>query len=253
MGCDEIGHGLAVRPVDAPDLLPARIGDFGRGGGDLDAGHEDAVFLDSGHLVNALEDGIALGRDEALANAETVYLRAFLEDGLDGEFIEAVGSHDGAVRKTGLIEHFAGLYGEIGEVAGVNAYAPEAPAHRFEHFPGRADGVRHAGLEDIVGIHKQDGVVRIGLRVVLESLEFGIKVHDPAVSHGAADGNAEFLAREHGGRADCSADVGGSRAVNGSVHVVGAAGAKVGDEASLGSAHDAVGLGGDERLVIGLG
>ena len=88
---------------------------------------------------------------------------------------------------------------------------------------------------------------------MLESLEFGIKVHDPAVSHGAADGNAEFLAREHGGRADCSADVGGSRAVNGSVHVVGAAGAKVGDEASLGSAYDAVGLGGDERLVIGLG
>ena len=34
---------------------------------------------------------------------------------------------------------------------------------------------------------------------------------------------------------------------------MGAAGAKVGDEASLGSAHDAVGLGGDERLVIGLG
>ncbi len=34
---------------------------------------------------------------------------------------------------------------------------------------------------------------------------------------------------------------------------MGAAGSKVGDEASLGSAHDAVGLGGDERLVIGLG
>ena len=75
-------------------------------------------------------------------------------------------------------------------------------------------------------------------------------VHDPAVGHRAADGDAEHLSREDGRGAVRAAYVGRARAVDGGVDVVRAARAEVRDTASLRGLHDALGFRRDERLVV---
>lgn len=75
-------------------------------------------------------------------------------------------------------------------------------------------------------------------------------VHDPAVGHRAADGDAEHLSCKDGRGAVRAADVGRARAVDGRVDVVRAARAEVRDAASLRGAHDALRFRRDERLVV---
>ena len=108
-------------------------------------------------------------------------------------------------------------------------------------------------MHDVVGIDEEDGVVGVRLGILLEGHVFVIIVHDPAVRHRAADGDAEELTREHCRRRGRAADVGGACAVDGGIDVVRAACAEVGDDAASCSAHDAARLRGDERLVIDLG
>ena len=73
------------------------------------------------------------------------------------------------------------------------------------------------------------------------------------MGHGAAHGDVELLARGHRGRAADPADVAGPGPQHRGVVVVGAARAEVRDRPALGRPHDAVGLGGHQRLVVHLG
>ena len=70
------------------------------------------------------------------------------------------------------------------------------------------------------------------------------------MGHGTACGDAVKLIRDGTGSAAAAADVGGAGAGNGAMDALCAAGAKLQHGAALGSADDAVGLGGDEALVV---
>ena len=70
------------------------------------------------------------------------------------------------------------------------------------------------------------------------------------MGHGAAGGHAVELVGQRAGRALAAADIGRARTVDRGVDALGAAGAELQHHAPLGRADDAVGLGGDEALVV---
>ena len=120
--CDEVGDGPSVGVVDAPELFASRVRDFFKGLGYFDGRAAGLALVDGDELVDRAEDGVALRRDEALADAEGVYAAALVEYRAYCEFVEAVGGDDFAVRQVGFVEQLARRLREVGEVAGV--YAP---------------------------------------------------------------------------------------------------------------------------------
>ena len=70
------------------------------------------------------------------------------------------------------------------------------------------------------------------------------------MSHGPAGGNAEQLVGNRAGRALAAADIRRPGAGDGAVRALGPAGAELQHRAALRRAADAVGLGGDEALVV---
>ena len=114
---------------------------------DLDLGDDIAVLvLHRDELIDAAEDRLALGGDEALADAEGVDLRILHPEVLNEVLVERVRNGDGALRPARLVEHLACLAGKIGDVAAVQADAALFDAHGLEHVVERLDGVGNAGL-----------------------------------------------------------------------------------------------------------
>ena len=70
------------------------------------------------------------------------------------------------------------------------------------------------------------------------------------MGHRAAGGNAVELVGQRAGRPPAAADVGRTRAVDRRIHALCAARAKFQHRPALGRARDAVGLGGDQALVV---
>lgn len=58
----------------------------------------------------------------------------------------------------------------------------------LQHLIKGPDGIRHTGLEHIVGIHQQRGIVGIDLAVGLECLILAVEHLDPGMGHGATAG-----------------------------------------------------------------
>ena len=250
----EVGDGVAFCVVDAVDLFPAGVRDLLDRFGDFDFRENLAVLFHGGELVDRAEDRLALRRDQAFAHAEAVDLAALrVEDRGDRILVETVRGDDLAVGKPRRVEHGAHALRQVGEVARVDAHALEPFAQRIEHVLGGANGVRNARVYDVVGIDEEDGIVGVRLGILLECRVFVVIVHDPAVRHRAADGDAEELTREHRRRRGRAADVGGACAVDGGVDVVCAACAEVGNDAPACRPHDAARLRRDERLVVDLG
>ena len=248
--CDEVGDGPAVGVVDAPELFASGVCDFFKGFRYFDGGAAGLALVDCDELVDRAEDGVAFCGYEALADAEGVYAAALVEYRAYREFVEAVGGDDFAVGEAGFVEQLTRRLREVGEVAGVYADALEPLAHRDEDVVRGLYRVGHAGVEDVVCVDEQDGVVGVELGEAAEGSVFVVVVHDPAVGHRAADGDAEHLSREDGRGAARAAYVGRARAVDGGVDVVRAARAEVRDAASLRGLHDALGFCRDERLVV---
>ena len=171
-----------------------RRGDLADVLADLDLGDYIAVLILYGdELVDAAEHRLAARGDEPLAHAEAVDLRALAQQTRDQALIERVGHGDLAVGPTGIVEHFACLLRQVGNVAGVEADAAVRDALRPQHFVECADGVRNAGLQAVVGVHKQGSVVGIRLAVGAEGVELGVKHLHPGVRHRAAGVHAVQL------------------------------------------------------------
>ena len=220
---------------------------------DLDLRDDVAVLvLDGCELVHAAEHRLAARGDEPLAHAEAVDLRALPQQPRDQALIERVGHGDLAVGPAGVVEHFARLFRQVGDVAGVEADAAARDAQRLEHLVEGADGVRHAGLQAVVGVHEQGGVVRIGLAVGAEGVELGVEHLHPGVCHRAAGVHAVHLVRDRAGGAGTAADVSGARAEDRPVGTLRAARAELEHRASLCGAADAAGLRGNQALVVDL-
>ena len=174
------------------------------------------------------------------------------DDRRDSAFVQTVGSHDFAVLQSRLIEHSAYFFGEVGHVARVNAHAEETLTARDEHFLGNPDSGGHTRLECVVSVDQEDRGTAINFGISLEGIVFPVEEHDPAVRHGTDHGDAEGFSCERGGRTVHPTDVSRASTVDRSVDVVRTAGTHVGHGTSLCCAHNAIGLCGDEGLVVDL-
>lgn len=105
-------------------------------------------------------------------------------------------------------------------------------------------------LDDVVGVHEENAVVGVDLRVVFEGVVLAVEHLHPAVGHRAHRGNAVVAVGDRAGGRRAAADVGRARAQDRRVVALGAAGAEFGDRPPLGGAAHAVGLGRHERLVV---
>ena len=227
------------------------IGDLIHVLADLDLGDHLAVGILHGHqLVNAAKDGLAGSGDEALTHTEQVDLGLLVQKLTDDVLVQRVGRRDLALGPAGVVQHLAGGLGQIGDIAGVQTDAALGDALGLEDLVEDADGVGHAGLQGVVSIHQEGGVIGIDLAVGLESLILRVEHLDPGVGHGAAGGDAVELVGDGAGSAAAAADVSGAGAGDSAVDALGAAGAELQHRAALGSADDAVGLGGNEALVV---
>ena len=247
-----VRDGLArVAAVEAVELLEVRRGDLADVLADLDLGDYIAVLILYGdELVDAAEHRLAARGDEPLADAERIDLRVLHPHIADDVLVERVGNGDGRRLPAGLVEHFARLAGKVGDVAAVEADTALGDALRAQHLVKGADGVWDAGVERVVGVHQHDGVAGIKLAVGLEGVVLGVEHLHPGVGHRAERGHAVELVRDGAGRADAAADVGGACADDGGVRTLRPAGAKLQHRPAAGGTVDAVGLRGDQALVI---
>ena len=243
----QVGDGLSVFVVVEPvDFLIARVGDLFDVFGDLDFRDEFAVLFDGHQLVDAAEYRLGLGCDETLADAEGVDLRTFHDHIPDQVFVQGVGNGDGAVFETCLVQHFPGLFRQIGDIAAVDA---DALGFRVQ-LPEYPDGIRDAGFQHIIGIHQQDAVVRIEFRILAEGIILRREHLNPAVGHGAQCRDAALSVGDGAGGAAAPADVGRPGAVDGCGGAVGSAGAEFHDRPALGRPGNAAGFCRDQTLMV---
>ncbi len=125
-----------------------------------------------------------------------------------------------------------------------------ADAQGLQHLIKGPDGIRHTGLEHIVGIHQQRGIVGIDLAVGLECLILAVEHLDPGMGHGAAGRYAVQLVGDRAGGACTAADISRPGSGDGAVRALGPAGAELQHRSPLGRPDDPVGLGGDQALVV---
>ena len=112
--------------------------------------------------------------------------------------------------------------------------------------------VLQSRLEGVVSVDQEDRGTAINFGIALECIVFSVEEHDPTVRHGADHGDAEGFSGESCGRAVYPTDVGRASAVDRSVDVVCTARTHIGHRTSLCSAHNTIGLCGDEGLVVDL-
>ena len=248
---DKVGHRLAVLVVDTPDLFQAGNRHLLGGFGQLHLRGVAAVVLpDGGQLVDAAEHRVALGRDHVLADAEAVHAGTLQDQVADDVLIQRVGRADRAVGVAGLVQHLAGFLGQVGNIAGVDADALRALAHRLQDLVKHLDGIGYAVAQHVVGVHQQHAGVGVHLGVFLEGVVLRREHLHPAVGHRAGGRDAEVTRGHDAGGGAAAADVGRACAEVGGVIPLRAAGTELHDRAARGGAHDAVRLGGDQALVV---
>ena len=227
------------------------IGDLRHVLADLDAGANNAVlFLHCDQFIHAAEHRGGLAGDEPLAHAEYVHLRALEHQVADEVFVQGVGRGDLAVGQSGVVQHLAGALGQVGNIAAVQADGTVGDALGDQHVLEGSDGVGDAGLQGVVGVHQERGIVGVQLAIGAEGLVFVVKHLHPGVGHGAAGRHTVHGVGEGAGSTGSTADVGRAGADDSAVRTLSAAGAKLQHGAALSSPDDAVGLGGDQALMI---
>ena len=247
-----LGHaGLPV--VETVEFLKAGVCDFAHVFTDLDFGDNVSVpVLHGAELVHAAEYRRALGGDEPLAHAESVDLRALAEQLGDEPLVQRVGDGDGAVRPARLVQHDPGLLGQIGHIAGVKTDAALGDAHGLEHLVEGADSVGDARFQGVKGVHQQHRVGGIGLAVSDKGVVLRVEHLYPGVGHGPCGGNAVDLVGNGAGGTCAAADKGGPGSGHGAGDALGPAGTEFQHGAAVSRPADAVGLGGDQALVVKL-
>ena len=249
---DQVGLGLArIAAAEAVDLLEVGGGDLAHILGDLDLGEDGAVgLLNGAELVDAAEDGVALGGDEALAHAEGIHLGALADQLADDILVQGVGDHDLAVEPARLVQHPTHLLGQVGDIARVQTDGALGDALGLQDLVEGLDGVGHARLQNVVGVYQEGGVVGVEGAVIAEGGELVVEHLDPGVGHGARGGDAVDLVGDGAGGVVHAADISGAGTHDGGVGALGSAGAELRDGAALGGAGQAGGLGGDEGFVV---
>ena len=204
-------------------------------------------------LVDSAKDRLGPGGDHPLTDAEGVYLPALGKDRLDRVLVQTVGYDDLRIGKSSLVQHDAGLFGEIGKIAAVDTDTiASRPDSLLLHLPEDLDRMGHTGIEHVVSIDQQDAIVRIAARKAAKSRQFILKQHDPAVGHGARNRDIKALTGQHRGRAFDAADDAGAGTVDRGIVVMGAARTEIRDGAAVSRTDNTLGFGRDQALVVEL-
>ena len=249
---NKVGKGLAGLVVkETVHLLEARIGNFIWVGADLDLG-DDGPFLvlHRRQLVHAAEHRLALGGNKPLTHAEGVDLGPLEQQVPDNILVQRVGGHDLTLGQSRRVQHFSGLLGQVGQIPRVQPDGAVGNALGKQYLFKGTNGVGHARLQHIIGIHQQGG--RVGIKLAV-GLEGGILVGEhlnPGVGHGAPCRGAVHLVSQGAGSTGAAGDVRGPSPQDGSVGSLRPAGAELAHRPPICRPHDAVGLGGDEGLVV---
>lgn len=125
---DQIGDDFArVFVVDPLDGFVARVGDFLRVLGQLDLGNEltAGFVVDGRQFVHAAEGGAVLGGDQVGADAPGIDGRALHFQAVDQLLVQIVGGGDYRVGETGLVQHLFRFFGQVGQIAAVQADSVE--------------------------------------------------------------------------------------------------------------------------------
>ena len=154
-------------------------------------------------------DTEAVDRDSLGAEADEVGL------------VEGGGGEDSHLGEATVVEDRAHPPGVAGEVARVDA-------HRLDSDPRRRQPGRHldhplCALLRVVGVDKQDHVVRLGAGKGLEGAHLAHVCLHIRVGHGAEDRDCEARRGEGGGAAVEAGEVAGARREQGCLTAVGAA------------------------------
>ena len=252
MEADQVGLRLAgVLGEDAVNLLKVGGGDFGGVLADLNLGDDGPVVpLNGGQLVDAAEHRLRPGGNQPLAHAKGVDPRPLADQIPDNILIQGVGGHDLALLQARRVQHLPGLLRQVGQIPRVQPDAALGDAHRRQHLLKGLDGVGHAGLQHVVGVHQKGGVVGVELAVGLKGgVLVGEHLH-PGVGHGAGGGGAVPLVRHGAGGGGAAGDIAGPRPQQRAVRPLGPAGTELSHRPALGGPDNPVGLGGDQGLVV---
>ena len=250
VNADHVARGAPDLVVEAQHLLQAGNRALIRLLGELDdrAPRLLGIRANGGELVHAAERGLGVARSEFGSHTKGVDGCALCEEGLNGVFVQVIRDRDLHIRQACLVKGRARLFGELGQVAGIDADRRE-PLARCLHLLGDNDRVLDA-FAHVIGIEQKATVLGARLGEGAERLELGRERHDPGVGVRAKDGDAVDLSGEHVRGRGGAGDV--ARASNGeaTVRTLGAAQAEVGDRVTLGGPHHTGALGRDERLEV---
>ena len=159
-------------------------------------------------LVHAAKRRLVERARKLCAHAPAGRRRAFVQNGLDGVFVQVVGQHDAAIGKSRRVEHAPRHLRQPRQVARVDADAGQTlPA--LAHFKAHGNGVFDALLH-VVRVHQQHAVVREFLRVGAERRQLVGKRHHPRMRVRARHRQPVALARQHVRRGSAAAHHGGA-------------------------------------------
>ena len=106
----------------------------------------------------------------------------------DDVFVQRVGGGDFAIGEAGFVQHFAGLFAQVGDVARIDPapLRPEAAGEKLLiEYP---DGVRNTRLQCAVGVYQQGAGSGDTPAHRRERRPVRCRRADPAVGHGAEGG-----------------------------------------------------------------
>ena len=107
----------------------------------------DSSVGDGRQLVHAAEGGAVLGGDQVGADAPGIDGRALHFQAVDQLLVQVVGGGDHRVGETGLVQQLFRFFGQVGQVAAVQADSVEGQGNSgLAHLLEYLDGVGHAGV-----------------------------------------------------------------------------------------------------------
>ena len=227
------------------------VGDLAHILRDLDLRLDGAVLvLDGSQLIHATKHRLRPGRDQSLTHTEHIDFGALAKQILNDILVQRVGNGDLTFGPSGLVQHLSCLLAQVCHITGIQTDAALFDPQRLQHFVEYLDRIGYTGLQGVVGIHQQGGIIGVHLTIGFECFIFGIEHLHPGMGHSAACINTEQLIGDGAGRAVTATDIGGSCAQNGCVCALRPTGTEFQHRSSLCCPNHTVGLGCDQTLVI---
>ena len=200
-------------------------------------------------LVDPAQGGVAVGGDQARADAPRVDGRPLPAQLLDARLVQVAGHHDAGGLQARRVQPLPHRAAQAAQIAAVQAHAEAAAAARLQVAQHR-DRMRNPAVQRVVGVHQQDRPFRVELGEAGERGPLVAEGLHPGVGHGAAHRDAVALPGGDVGGAVHAADVGGTGRRQRPVQPLGAAQPELVHAPAGRRLHHPRRLGGDQGLEV---